>query len=56
VVSIRDQVKEFIKKGWPVEKMIKEVKIDSKIKGVDEKDFIPHICRMVLKHERSGRK
>lgn len=53
LMSIRDQVKGFIKKGWPIEKMIKAVKIDAKIKGVEQKDFIPHVYRMVLKHEKS---
>jgi cyclase len=50
LVSITDQVSGFIKKGMAVEKMIMLVKIDEKIAGVNKKDFIPQVYRMVLKH------
>jgi len=56
LVSIRDQVANLIKKGFPLEKIITEVKIDEKIKGESRKDFIPQVYRMVLKHEKKSSK
>ena len=49
LTSIKDQVANLIKKGVSIDKIINEVEIDEKIKGVDKKDFIPHVYRMVLK-------
>jgi hypothetical protein len=51
LASIKDQVTNFIKKGFSIEKIINEAKIDEKIKGVSKKDFIAHVYRMALKHE-----
>ena len=49
LTSIKDQVANLIKKGVSIDKIINEVEIDEKIKGVDKKDFISHVYRMVLK-------
>jgi cyclase len=54
LMSVKDQVAGFIKKGLPLEKIITEVKIDEKIKGESRKDFIPQVYRMVLKYEKKS--
>lgn len=56
LVSIKDQVSGFMKKGFTLEKIMSEVKIDEKIQGVGRKDFIAHVYRMVLQHEKISHK
>lgn len=52
LVSIKDQVVNMMKKGLPLERIIKDVAIDKTIGGVDKKTFISHVYRMASKHEK----
>lgn len=52
LVLIRDHVIRLYKQGASIEKILNEVKIDEKIGGVDKKNFVRHVYRMVQKHEK----
>ncbi|MEJ7676949.1 MAG: MBL fold metallo-hydrolase [Segetibacter sp.] len=56
LTSIKDQVVTMIKKGLPVERIINEVTIDKNVDGVDKSQFISHVYRMALKHEKISNK
>lgn len=57
LTSIKDQVVTMMKKGLPLESIIKEVSIDKTVGGVDRSMFIAEVYRMALKHEKiSGKK
>ena len=52
LTSIRDQVAKMVRNGIKLDKVLSGVVIDENVGGLDKEQFVAHVYRMALKHEK----